>query len=183
MLNITSCQGNANQTTGSAPHPCSCSVVSDSWWPHGLESSRLLCPSNFPGRNSGVGCHSRFQGIFPTQGSNPGLLHCRQILHQLSHVCIILTPVRMLRIKKANRSVLVTMWRREPSCTGGKNVNWHSHYRKQYGGSFKKLELPYYLAILFQGIYSEKTKTLIWKDSCTTIHRSIIYNSTDMEAT
>ena len=38
-----------------------------------------------PGKNSGVGCHALFQGIFPTQGSNPGLLHCRQILYCLSH--------------------------------------------------------------------------------------------------
>ena len=33
-----------------------------------------------PGKNTGVGCHALSQGIFPTQGSNPGLLHCRQIL-------------------------------------------------------------------------------------------------------
>ena len=33
-----------------------------------------------PGMNTGVGCHALFQGIFPTQGSNPGLLHCRQTL-------------------------------------------------------------------------------------------------------
>ena len=38
-----------------------------------------------PGRNTGVGCHALLQGIFPTQESNPGLLHCRQILYQLSH--------------------------------------------------------------------------------------------------
>ena len=37
------------------------------------------------GKNTGVGCHSFLQGIFPTQGSNPGLPHCRQILYQLSH--------------------------------------------------------------------------------------------------
>ena len=37
-----------------------------------------------PGKNTGVGCHALFQGIFPTQVSNPGLLHCRQILYQLS---------------------------------------------------------------------------------------------------
>ena len=37
-----------------------------------------------PGKNSGVGCHSPLQGIFPTQGSNPGLLHCRWTL-PLSH--------------------------------------------------------------------------------------------------
>jgi len=38
-----------------------------------------------PGKNTGMGCHALLQGIFPTQGSNPGLLHCRQILHCLSH--------------------------------------------------------------------------------------------------
>ena len=38
-----------------------------------------------PGKNTGVGCHFLLQGIFPTQGSNPGLLHCRQILYHLSH--------------------------------------------------------------------------------------------------
>ena len=37
-----------------------------------------------PGKNTGVGCHALLQGIFPTQGSNPGLPHCRQILYQLS---------------------------------------------------------------------------------------------------
>ena len=38
-----------------------------------------------PGKNTGVGCHALLQGIFPTQGSNPGLQHCRQILYHLSH--------------------------------------------------------------------------------------------------
>ena len=32
-------------------------------------------------KNTGVGCHALLQGIFPTQGSNPGFLHCRQILY------------------------------------------------------------------------------------------------------
>ena len=40
---------------------------------------------NSPGKNTGVGCHTLLQGIFLTQGSNPGLLHCRQILYCLSH--------------------------------------------------------------------------------------------------
>ena len=40
---------------------------------------------DFPGKNTGVGCHALFQGIFPTQGSNPGLPHCRWILYRLSH--------------------------------------------------------------------------------------------------
>ena len=38
-----------------------------------------------PGKNTGVGCHAPLQGIVPTQGSNPGLLHCGQTLYQLSH--------------------------------------------------------------------------------------------------
>ena len=45
----------------------------------------VLCPWNSPGKNTGVGSHSLLQGIFPTQGSNPGLLLCRQILYHLSH--------------------------------------------------------------------------------------------------
>ena len=48
--------------------------------PHGLYS-----PWNSPGHNTGVSSLSLLQGIFPTQGSNPGLLHWRQILHCLSH--------------------------------------------------------------------------------------------------
>ena len=58
----------------------SCSIMSHSLWPHGLYS-----PWNFPGRNTGVGSLSILQGIFPTQGSNPGLPHCRRILYQLRH--------------------------------------------------------------------------------------------------
>ena len=48
---------------------------------HGLFPSRLLCPWKFPGKNTGAGCHCLLQGIFPTQGLNPRLLHCRQILY------------------------------------------------------------------------------------------------------
>ena len=55
----------------------SCLVMSDSLWPHGLYS-----PWNSPGQNMGVGSLSLL--IFTTQGSNPGLLHCRQLLYQLS---------------------------------------------------------------------------------------------------
>ena len=38
-----------------------------------------------PGKNTGVGCHALLQGIFPTQGSSPGLPHCRRILYSLNH--------------------------------------------------------------------------------------------------
>ena len=56
------------------------SVMFDSLWPHGL-----YIPWNSPGQNTGVGSLSLLQGIIPTQGSNPGLPNCRQILYQLSH--------------------------------------------------------------------------------------------------
>ena len=56
------------------------SVMSDSLQPHGLYS-----PWNSPGQNTGVGSLSLLQEIFPTQGSNPGLPHCKRILSQLSH--------------------------------------------------------------------------------------------------
>ena len=60
----------------------SCSVVSDSLRPHGLYS-----PWNSPGQNTGVSSLSLLQGIFSTQGSDPGLFLCRRILYHLSHRC------------------------------------------------------------------------------------------------
>ena len=50
-----------------------------------LPPARLLCPWDSSGKNTGVGCPALLQGIFPTQGSNPGLLHCRQIFYHLPH--------------------------------------------------------------------------------------------------
>ena len=50
-----------------------------------MDYSLLLCPWDSPGKNTGVGSHSRLQGIFPTQELNSHLLHCRQILYHLSH--------------------------------------------------------------------------------------------------
>ena len=61
------------------------SVVSSSLQPHGLWPTRLLCPWNSPGKNSGMGCHSLLQGIFLTQGLNPCLPCCRQTFFHLSH--------------------------------------------------------------------------------------------------
>ena len=58
----------------------SCSVVSKSLGPHELYSTW-----DYPGQKTGLGSLSFLQVIFPTQGLNPGLPHCRQILCQLSH--------------------------------------------------------------------------------------------------
>ena len=56
------------------------SVVSNSLQPHGLYS-----PQNSPDQDTGVGSLSLLQGIFVTQGLNPGPPHCRRILYQLSY--------------------------------------------------------------------------------------------------
>ena len=50
-------------------------------WPHALWPSSLLCPWNFPGKNTRVSCNFILQGIFPTQASKLHLLHYRQILY------------------------------------------------------------------------------------------------------
>ena len=60
------------------------SVVSNSLRPRGLKPAGLLSSRNSPGKNTKVGSYSFLQGIFLTQGSNPGLPHCRQILYQTS---------------------------------------------------------------------------------------------------
>ena len=63
----------------------SCSVISDSLQPHGQLLARFVSTKNSSCKNTGVGSHSFLQGIFLTQGSNLGLLHCRWILYHLSH--------------------------------------------------------------------------------------------------
>ena len=59
----------------------SCLTLATPW----TEEPGRLHPWDSPGKNTGVGCHFLLHGIFPTQESNPGLLHCRQILYQLSY--------------------------------------------------------------------------------------------------
>ena len=56
--------------------------------PHELQPARLLCPWNSPGKNTGLGCYTLLQEIFPTEGQNPRLLQCRQILYLLSPVTL-----------------------------------------------------------------------------------------------
>ena len=70
------------------------SVMSDSLRPHGLYS-----PWDSPDQNTGVGSLSLPHGIFPTQRSNPGLLHCRRILYQLSHKGSPKTNLKILNVQ------------------------------------------------------------------------------------
>ena len=65
---------------------------------HGCPAS-LLCPWDFPGKNTRVGCHFLLQGIFLTQGSNLGLLLCRQILYNLSHQGRLLSTIHMTYVQ------------------------------------------------------------------------------------
>ena len=110
---------------------------------HGLEPARLLCPWNSPGKNTGAGCHFLLQGIFPTQGSNLGLLHCRRVcnhLHcngstpiiramQTQTMRYLLTPIKMAII-----TISTSNWRRQwhhnPIFLPGK-----SHGRRSLVGS------------------------------------------------
>ena len=64
----------------------SCSARPNSMWPHRLQPSRLLSPWNFPGKDTGVGCHFLLQGIFLTQGLSSILLHWQADSLPLSHL-------------------------------------------------------------------------------------------------
>ena len=87
-------------------------------------STRLLCPRNYPGKYTGVGSHLLLQGIFPTQGWNLGLLHCRQILYHLScqrgaegstpAECLVVTCLSALVCvgKKQTTSCCTSTWRK-----------------------------------------------------------------------
>ena len=107
--------------SGSESH----SVVSNSLRPHGQYR-----PWNSPGQNTGVGNLSLLQRIFPTQGSNPGLLHWRQILYQLSHK----GSPRMLEKEAfpfSSRSSQPRNWTWVSCTAGGFFTNWairEAHY-------------------------------------------------------
>ena len=77
-----------------------CSVVFSSSGPHGLQPARLLYPWESSGKSTGMGCHFLLQGTFLTQGSNLGLLHCRQILYCCAKMgtCLQIAPCEALAL-------------------------------------------------------------------------------------
>ena len=77
---------------------------------HGLSPTRLLCPWDFPGKNTGVGCHSFLQGIFPTPGSNPCLLNWQADYLPLSHLE---SPSKMICTHNIQYSVGSHKWARK----------------------------------------------------------------------
>ena len=88
--------------------------MSDSLWPHGLYSPYTV---------HGMGSHSLLKGIFPTLGSNPGLLHCRQILYQLSHKGN-LRVLECVVYPFSSRSSCPRNWTRVSCIAGGFFTNW-----------------------------------------------------------
>ena len=127
------------------------SVVSNSLWPHGLYS-----PWNSLGEITAVG-HVLHQGIFPNQGSNPGLPHCRWILYQLSHQG---SPRRLEWVAYAfsSRSSLPRNWTGVSCIAGRFFTSWairEAHLRqgrglfaKESGKEMKDL-LPNFKTVLF----------------------------------
>ena len=87
-----------------------CLITSSySWQPHGLKPAKLLCPWNFPGKNTRSGCHFLLQGIFLTQESNPchlfvykaiipdvhtGFRKGRRTRDQIANICWIIIKAR-----------------------------------------------------------------------------------------
>ena len=126
------------------------SVMSDSLQVHGLYS-----PWNSPGQNTGVASLSLLQGIFLTQRSNPGLLHCRVNLYQLSHkgspriLGWVAYPFSTRSSRPRNRTGVsciagrfFTNWTIRK--VGGK-VKWYIHCGKQYGRSSENYMVQQFL--------------------------------------
>ena len=117
-------------------------------------------PLNSPAQNNGVGSLSLLQGIFLTQGSNPGLPHCRQILYQLSHKG---SPQKHVFI-------------------AGGNAKWYNHFAKPFG-IFLQNQICAYLMI--PQSYSLIFNQMNWKcmSICTKILQQLICNFWDLKTT
>ena len=122
----------------------SCSDVSDSLWPRGLYS-----PWRSPGQNTGVGSLSLLQGIFPTQGLNPGLPHCRQILYQLSHKDI---------LKVLNRFIRHYLEIPVPGCYLARNICWMP---TRFSGHLRFFKEEWHLLVCFLSLHASRSPQTI----------------------
>ena len=123
------------------------SVVSDSLRPHGLQPTRLLCPWDSLGKNTGVSCLFLLQGIFPTQGSNLALLHCKQIFYCMSyrevpktqiyvclpHKTVVLTAVSAL---SPWRNILKITTNEDATSIGRGCISYRKHVNVLFNASF-----------------------------------------------
>ena len=71
----------------------SCALLFATPWM--VACTKLLHPWDFLSKNTGVGCHFLLQGIFPTQGLNPGLPLCRQVLYALHQKIVLNSNVKI----------------------------------------------------------------------------------------
>ena len=159
--------------------------------PWTVACTKLLCPWDFLGKNTGVGCCFLLQEIFPTQGSNPGLPHCRQTLYCLSHQGSLV--LRNMQIKSTVRywftSTRMTMIPRQIITSVDKyvekmelsyiavgDVKWCNHFGKTVWQFLKKLtvNLSRDSAILFLGIYPRELKAYIYTKIRTQMFTTIL---------
>ena len=118
----------ANQRWGPLCHSTDCSQPGSSPW-------------DFPGKNTGVGSHFLLQGIFLTQESNPGLLHCRQILYCLSHQGspeIWWTHLSLITKRHAWAELFVTATNWKKKSPKHINTTWHILTKKYITAKTKK---------------------------------------------
>ena len=110
--------------------------MSNSLWSRELYHTRLLCPWNSPGQNTVVDSCSLLQGIFPTQGPNPGFPHCRWILYHLSYqwspiymcVCVCVC-VTWKKVKLLLAQSCLTLWDPMNCSSPGSSVHGISQAR------------------------------------------------------
>ena len=101
--------------------------MSDSLQPHGRQPSGLLCPWEFPGKNTWVGCYSLLQGIFLTQGWNPCLLH---LLHwQVDSLP--LSQFKNLPVKAGDTGS--SLVQQDPTCLGATKPGCHNYWAPVLG--------------------------------------------------
>ena len=132
----------------------SCSVVSDSLWPHGLYS-----PWNSSGQNIGMGSCSFLQGIFPTQESNPGLPLCRGILNQLSHKRSP-TILEWVAYPFSSGSSRPRSWTGVSCIAGGFFTNWAMRDRDKLWKILKEMGIPDHLTCLLRNLYAGQEATV-----------------------
>ena len=125
------------------------SVLSNSLWPHELYPARLLCAWNFPGKNTGVGCHYLFQGIFPTQGLNSRLLYLLHwqvgsLLPPHGKPSLYLMKISQNRFKSAECTEMFVASLFTEKRKIGSNSNVHSRRMAYYNGF--ELRIDFYIS-------------------------------------
>ena len=127
------------------------SLRSDSLRPHGLYPIRPLCPWNSPGKKTVVGSHSLLQGIFPTQGSNPGLPNSRQILYHLLNSYYLLMIMGTIW-PLFHKLFLVKTWNQ---------VWWHVHQNVLFGSYVMEVEVDGSHLVLALSVLWSKLKDAV----------------------